>query len=130
MTSLRVNVAKHFCKGPDNKYFRLLGAYDICHTAQSFCTMKTAVGGHFLPEFPLWILKSESHDSQIPQDRFDLFFLLATQKCEKYILVCELYKVVYVASCRPVWDYIVKLYLEKRKTDAGKLSFQNIAIVP
>lgn len=58
------------------------------------------------------------------------FLLSATQKCEKHVLVWELYKVIYVASCRPVWDYIVKLYLEKRKTDAEKLSFQNTAIVP
>lgn len=34
----------------------------------------------------------------------------------------------YVASCRPVWGYIVRLYLEKRKTDAGKVNFQNTAV--
>lgn len=36
----------------------------------------------------------------------------------------------YVVSCRPIWGYIIRLYLEKRKTDAGKLNFQNTAIVP
>lgn len=48
--------------------------------------------GHF-SQFPLWTLKSESHNSQIPQDIILIcFFLLATQKYEKHVLICELYK--------------------------------------
>lgn len=67
--------------------------------------MKTAIDGHFVPEFPSWTLKSEFHDSQIPQDIILIcFFLSATQKYEKHVLICELYKMVYVASCRPVGD--------------------------